>query len=128
MPILLPTRFRMSSAWSSSSRVWVAVMIVRMRRGEQERPPAMIEELDEIARAANITAQRADGFRQRAHLHVHAAVQFEVVDGTAPVAAQHAGSVSVVHHHDGAVFFGQLGKLRQRANVAVHGEAVSYTH
>ena len=82
----------------------------------------MVEELDEIARAANIAAQRADGFRECADLHVHAAVKTEVIDGAAPVAAQHAGSMGVVHHHDSAVFFCQLSQLRQRANVAVHGE------
>ncbi len=73
---------------------------------------AMVEKLDQVARAANVAAQRADGLRQRAHLHVDAAVQVEVIDGAAPVAAQHAGGVRVVDHHDGAVFFGQRGQLR----------------
>ena len=45
-----------------------------------------------------------------------------MVDGAAPVAAEHAGGVRVVDHHDGAVFFGEIGELRQRADVAIHGE------
>ena len=94
----------------------------RMRGREQERPSAMVEKLDEIARAADVAAERADGLRQRADLDIDAAVQVEVVDGAAAVAAQHAGSVRVVDHHDGAVLFRQRGQLRQRADVAVHRE------
>src|ERR1039458_1702038 len=62
----------------------------RMRRREQEWPSAMVEELDEVARAANVAAQRTDGFRQRADLHVHPAMELEVIDSAAPVAPQHA--------------------------------------
>ena len=46
----------------------------------------------------------------------------EVVNGAAAVAAQHAGSVGVIDHHDGSISFGQIAKLRQRADVAVHGK------
>ncbi len=46
----------------------------------------------------------------------------EVVDGAAAIAAEDAGGVSVVDHHDGAVFFGEIGELVDRADVAVHGE------
>ena len=28
----------------------------------------------------------------------------------------------VIHHHDGAVFFGEVAEARKRSNVAVHGE------
>jgi hypothetical protein len=70
---------------------------------------AMVEKLDEIARAADVSAERADGFRQRADLNIDAAVQLEVIDRAAAVAAQHAGRVRVVDHHDGAVFFRQRG-------------------
>ena len=35
----------------------------------------MVEELDEIARAADVAAERADGLRQRADLNIDAAVQ-----------------------------------------------------
>ena len=46
----------------------------------------------------------------------------EVVDGAAPIAPQNAGSVRVVHHHDGAIFFGQITQRGQRADVAIHRE------
>ncbi len=37
-----------------------------------------------------------------------------------PVAAKHARGMRVVDHHDGAVLFGELGKLVDRADVAIH--------
>ena len=40
----------------------------------------------------------------------------------AAVAAENAGGVRIVNHHDRAVFFSQVAEGRQRANVAVHGE------
>ena len=40
----------------------------------------------------------------------------------AAVAAQHAGGVRVVDHHDGAVLLGQRGQLVHRPDVAVHRE------
>ena len=84
----------------------------RMRRREQERPRAVIEKIDQIARAADVSAERADRLRQRADLNIDAAVHVEVIDGAAAVAAQHAGGVRVVDHHDGAVFFGQVAQAR----------------
>ena len=94
----------------------------RMRGREQERPRAMIEKLDQVARAADVAAERADGLRERADLDIDAAMQVEVVDGAAAVAAQHARGVRVVDHHDRAIFLGQRAKAGQRADVAVHGE------
>jgi hypothetical protein len=82
----------------------------------------VIEEIDQIAGAANVSAQRADGFRERSDLNIDAAVHVEMIDGAAAVAAEHAGGVGVVDHHDGAVFFGELAQRGQRADVAVHGE------
>ena len=93
-----------------------------MGGGEQEGPSAVVKKFDEIARAANVAAERSDGFRQRPHLNINASVQVEVVDGAAAVASQHAGGVRVVDHHDGAVLFRQRGQLRQCADVAVHGK------
>ena len=84
----------------------------RMRGGEQERAGAVIEEVDEIAGAADVAAERADGFGERADLDVDAAVHVEMIDGAAAVAAEDAGGVGVVDHHDGAVFFGEIGRAR----------------
>ena len=84
----------------------------RMRSREQERPSAVIEKLDQVARPADVSAERADGFRERAHLDVHSPVHVEMIDGAAPVASQHAGRVRVVDHHDRAIFFGQIAQRR----------------
>ena len=94
----------------------------RMRGGEQERPRAVVEVVDQVAAAADVAAQRADGFGERAHLHVDFAVHSKVVDRPAAVAAQHARGMGVVHHHDGAVLLRQRGQLVHGADVAVHGE------
>ncbi len=48
----------------------------------------MVEKIDQFARAANVSAHRADGLAERADLNVHAAVAAEVVHGAAPVAAR----------------------------------------
>ena len=45
-----------------------------------------------------------------------------MVDGAAPVAAQHTRGMRVVHHHDGAVLFGGLHQPGQRPDVAIHRE------
>ena len=94
----------------------------RMRSGEQKRPGAMVEKIDEVARAADVAAERADGLGERAYLDVHAAVHLEVVDSAAAVAAEHAGGMRVIDHHDGAVFFGERAQPGQRADVAIHGK------
>jgi len=94
----------------------------RMGRREQERPRTVVEEVDEIASSADIAAERADGFGESSHLNIDAAVDVEVVDGAAAVAAEDARGVGVVNHHDGAVFFGEIAESRQGADVAVHRE------
>ena len=66
----------------------------RMRRGKQKRPRAMVEVVNQILRPANIAAQRANGLRQRAHLHIHLAVHAEVIHRSrarcAPARPRHA--------------------------------------
>ena len=56
----------------------------------------MIEEIDQIARAANVSAKRADRLRKRADLNINASVHTEVIDGAAAVAAQ--GRRMRAHH------------------------------
>ena len=94
----------------------------RMRSGEQERPGAVVKELDQRSRSRHVAAQGPERLRQRAHLHVHAAVQAEMVDGTAPVLAEDAAAVGIVHHHDAAMLLGDVGQLRQHTDVAIHAE------
>ena len=70
----------------------------------------MVEEIDQVAGSADVAAQRADGFGQSSHLNIHAAMDVEMVDGAASVASQDTGGMSVVDHHDGAVFLGQIAE------------------
>src|SRR5882724_1250415 len=93
-----------------------------MRRREQERTRAMVEKVDHFARAADVSTENADGLRQRTNLNINAAVDIEMVYGAAAVAAENAGGVRVVDHHDGTVFFGEVAECGERADVAVHGE------
>ena len=78
-----------------------------MRGGEQERPRAVVEEVDQVLRAADVATKRADRLRERADLHIDAAMDIEVIDRAATVTAENAGSMRVVHHHDGAVLLGE---------------------
>ena len=79
----------------------------RMRRREEKRPPAMMKELDQAPAAGDVAAERADGLRQRADLHIDAAVQPEMIDRAAPVLSKHAARMRIVDHHDAAVLFGE---------------------
>jgi len=94
----------------------------RMRSGEQERARAVVEEVDEFARAADVTSHDADGFAERADLNVNAAVAAEVIDGAAAAAAEDAGGMGVINHHDAIVFFGEVAEFRERSDIAIHGE------
>src|SRR5205085_7998221 len=58
----------------------------RMRRREQKRTRAVIKELDQVARAANISADSADRLGQCAYLDVDASVNIEVVNCAAAIA------------------------------------------
>src|SRR5215469_4229837 len=82
----------------------------------------MVEELDQVARAAHIPTYRADRFAERAHLNIHAAVAIEMVDRAPASRAEHTGRVRVVNHHDATVFFGQVAQRGQVGYVAVHGK------
>ena len=82
----------------------------------------MVEIIDQIARAADISAECADCLGQRANLDVHPAMLVEMINRAAAIAAQYTRGVGVVHHHDGAVFFSKIAQAGQRANVTVHGE------
>src|SRR5579875_322966 len=93
-----------------------------MRSGKQEWPPAMVEEINQIAGAANVSANRADGLAQRADLNIHAAVAPEMIHRSAAVAPEHARSVGVIHHHDAAEFIGEVAELRKGGDVSVHGK------
>ena len=75
-----------------------------------------------ITGATDISAKRANGFRQCSDLDIDAAMDFKMVDGVAAIAAQHARGVGIVHHHDCAVLFGKVAEAGQRADIAIHGK------
>src|SRR5947209_9939750 len=80
----------------------------RMRGREQERTAPVIQKLDQVAGAADISAHCANRFGPGAYLNVDAAMNIEVVDGSASIASQDPGGVRIVDHHDRTVFFGQI--------------------
>ena len=84
----------------------------RMRGREQERPRAVVKELDERPAAGDIPAERAERLGQRADLNVDAPVHAEMIDGPAAVLPEHAARVRVVDHHDAAELFGERAQTR----------------
>src|SRR5204863_8390181 len=62
-----------------------------MRRRKQERARAGVEKIDQVAAAANVAAQNADRFGERAHLDMDAPVQIEVVNRAAAGASEDTG-------------------------------------
>src|SRR3984885_15882767 len=49
-----------------------------MRGRKQKRPCPVIKKIDQVARAANVSAERADCLRQRSHLDVHPPMRAEM--------------------------------------------------
>lgn len=92
----------------------------RVRGGEEKGTRAMVEVVDEVAAAADVAAERSDGFGERAHLHVDALSAVEVIDAAASVAAENSAGMGVVDHHDGSIFVGEVAEFVYRADVAVH--------
>src|SRR3954469_9487341 len=93
-----------------------------MRGGEEERSRAVIEVVNQIARATDITSERSDGFGEGSDLHVDALSGAEVIDRAASVAAEDAACVRVVDHHDGSVLVGYIAELIDGTDISVHGE------
>ncbi len=82
----------------------------------------MDEHLAQRGRAGDVAPQDADRLRQRPDLDVDPAVEVEMVDRAATVAAQHPRRVGVVDEDDGLRLFGRLDDRRQRGDVAIHRE------
>ena len=76
----------------------------------------------EVLAPGDVAAHHADRLGQRADLDVDPAVEVEVVDRAAPVAAQHARRVGVVDHDRRLVSLGHVADARERRDVAVHRE------
>ena len=93
-----------------------------VRCREEERPRAVVQELDQVAAAAHVSAQHADRLGERPHLNVHASIQAEVIDGAAPVAPEHAGRVRVVDEDRRPELLGRLDDPGEWRDVAVHAE------
>ena len=80
-----------------------------VRGGEEEGASVVVEEVDEVAGAADIAAERSDGFGEGADLDVDFVGGVEVIYGAAAVSTEDPGGVGVVDHHDGAVSGGEVG-------------------
>src|SRR5271169_3959919 len=93
-----------------------------MRGGKKKWTGALVKEVNQVARTADVAADGADGFAERAHLDVHAAVAIQMVNGAAAPAAEDAGGMRVVHHHDAIIFFGQVAERGEIGDVAIHGK------
>ena len=94
----------------------------RLRGREEQRPAALGQVVLEVLPAGDVAAHHADGLGQRADLDVDAAVEVEVVDRAAAVAAEHARRVRVVDHDRRFVPVGDVADAGQRRDVAVHRE------
>ena len=86
-----------------------------------KRARAVVDQIDHRSRGAQIAAVAADRLRQRAHLQRHIDVG-AMREGRAAPTADHADAVGVVGHQPGVVARRERRKLRQRREVAVHGE------
>src|SRR5215472_7165782 len=93
-----------------------------MPRRKEKWPRAMIQKIDQLSRAANVAAHRADCLAECADLNLHAAVASKMVHCPAAVAAQHAGSVRVIQHHNAVEFLSEAAELRQGRDIAIHGK------
>src|SRR5580658_2952250 len=93
-----------------------------MRGGKKERPRALLQKIDQIARAADVATDRSNRFAERTDLDVHASMAIVMVNRAASAAAEHARGVRVVHHHDAAIFLREVAKRREIGNVSIHGE------
>jgi hypothetical protein len=92
----------------------------RVRGGEEEWPSAVIEIVDEIARAADVAAECSNSFGQRAYLHIDALRAVKMIHTAATIAAENPGGVGIIDHHDGTVLVGDIAELVDGADVAVH--------
>ncbi len=91
-------------------------------RGEQERPAALAQPVDNGRTAGDDPADDAERLRKRPDLDIDLAVQAEVIDDPAAAPAQHALTVGVVDHQQVVVLLGDGVDLIERRHIAVHAE------
>ena len=93
------------------------------RVGEQVRPAALAQQVDDFLSPAGVAAAgAAQGLAQRAGDDVHAAHHAVIFVRAAAVLAHEADGVRVVDHHQRVVLVGQVADARQVGDDAVHGE------
>src|SRR5580658_6076844 len=93
-----------------------------MRGREQKWAGAVIQKIDQVAGAADVSAERADGFGECADLNVHAAMHFEMIYRATTISTEDAGGMGIVDHHDRSILPREFTQRRERADIAVHGE------
>ena len=80
--------------------------------GEDVRPGAIHEPVDQRAAAGDEAADAAEGLAERADADVDAVFHAQVFGHAAAVRAEDAGGVGFVDHQHGVVPFGQFGQVR----------------
>ena len=94
----------------------------RMRGREEERARALGQDLAEGLGPRHVPAERADGLGERPDLDCDAAVEAEMVDRTASVAAQDTARVGVVDHDGRTERLGRLDDPGEWRDIAIHRE------
>jgi hypothetical protein len=95
----------------------------RRRGGRVDEAAAPVDQqIDQLARAADVSAAAAERLAQRAHLHIDFAGEAELIRETASMLADHADSMRLIEEQHGAVAVLHFDDLRQVRPVAVHTE------
>lgn len=71
---------------------------------------------------SHIAAEARKGFAECAHDDINLIRKAEMFRSAAPVRAEHAKTVRIIHHDACAVLLGKADDLRQVADVAAHAE------
>ena len=90
--------------------------------GEQEGAAALAQPFHDDRIPGHHPAHHAEGFGKRSDLHIHFAVQAEMVHDAAPALAEHAFAMGIIHHQQDVVHPGDFVDLVQRGHITVHAE------
>ena len=95
----------------------------RLAGGVDVGPGELDQAFDQLLTAGDKRAGCAERFAEGADQHRHVLLaQAEMLDNPAPIGAQRAEAVRVIHHQPGALGPGFTGQCRQVGEVAVHAE------
>ena len=78
--------------------------------GEQERPSALPQPIDDHLTAGHHAADHAKSLAHRADFDIDFAMQAKVIDDAAPTLAEHAFAMRVIDHQQDIVLLGDFAK------------------